>query len=115
MNEEADRLHKLVSEAIDDNMVNGFSLSVDPKPFTADVFHRAIKAVSEQRYRPPMRLYSPGQYRLLDEDAKAFGIDQSDPQWDILVQHEWAAYHSFTRYLARMGWREDQPLSKILV
>ena len=73
---------------------------------TAETFAAAVDATPKRyRSRPRPRIYHPNHFATLQEDAEAFGIDQSDPQWDILVMSEWAMYRTFERYLMRMGWR----------
>ena len=77
--------------------------------FSLEKFDQAIQRITKQGYYrgPQGRIYSPNRFAMLREDAEAFGIDMSDPQWDILVQSEWVSWMRFERYLAEMGWRHE--------
>lgn len=71
---------------------------------TPEDFAKAVKIIEQETIKPNVRIYSPGQFKTLREDAIDFAIDFTNG-WDIAVMEEWAAYRRFERWLLSTGWR----------
>ena len=106
-----DKLTSMLEQAISDfgQTASSFAQGANER-LTPEAFHRAAKMISEETIRPPVRLYNPRQFERLRDDAEAFGTDTSDPNWDLVVMHEWRQYWRFEAYLRSMGWKpSDRP------